>query len=207
MSSEEKFNRYRPHPWHGLSVGKNAPEVVTAYIEITPTDTVKYEICKETGYLMIDRPQRTSAQQPTLYGFIPRTYCGDRVHKLHPNADKSDHDPLDICVISDRPVSHNEILCEARVIGGLPMIDGGEADDKIIAVLKKDWVWDDVKDIDDLPPIFIERLTHYFMTYKQVPGKELDVSIDGFYGRERAYEVIKASMDDYDEKFGHLNED
>lgn len=202
MSFPEPFYRWRPHPWHGLEVGPNAPEVVHAFIEMTPFDNVKYETDKKTGYLRVDRPQRTSSQPPMLYGFIPRTYCGDRVHALHPKADKSDHDPLDICVLSERPIAHSEILCNARVVGGLPMLDEGEADDKIIAVLNNDYVWKDVNDISELPEILIERLRHYFSTYKMVPGVETNVEIEGFYGRERAHEIIKASMEDYIEHFG-----
>ena len=68
------FNRWRPHPWHGIEVGPNAPSVVHAYIESTPFDHVKYEVDKQTGYLRVDRPHRTSSLPPTLYGFIPRTY-------------------------------------------------------------------------------------------------------------------------------------
>lgn len=72
------FERYRPHPWHGLAVGPNPPEILNAYIEITPFDTVKWEIDKETGYLHVDRPQTSNSLPPTLYGFVPRTYCGER---------------------------------------------------------------------------------------------------------------------------------
>ena len=75
-------NHFRPHPWHGLEVGPNPPEVLNAYIEITPFDLMKYEIDKVSGYLRVDRPQRSSAQHPTLYGFVPRTYCGERVRRL-----------------------------------------------------------------------------------------------------------------------------
>src|SRR6186713_3068070 len=142
------FYRFRPHPWHGLEIGERAPQVVNAYIEITPHDTMKYEIDKATGYLRLDRPQRGSAQPPTLYGFIPRTYCATRVAALSAKGvDRADGDPLDICVISERPITRSEILLRARVVGGIQMIDRGEADDKIIGVLEGDYVWDHVKDI------------------------------------------------------------
>ncbi|MCB0990831.1 MAG: inorganic diphosphatase, partial [Acidimicrobiales bacterium] len=94
------FDRFRAHPWHGLPIGDKAPNVVDAFIEITPFDAVKYEIDKITGYLRVDRPQGSSALPPTLYGFIPRTYCGQRVADLTPSADTGDGDPLDICVLS-----------------------------------------------------------------------------------------------------------
>src|SRR4051794_41490367 len=70
---------FRPHPWHGISIGPHAPALVTCYVEIVPFDTVKYEIDKESGYLRIDRPQRYSHVCPTPYGFLPRTLCGPRV--------------------------------------------------------------------------------------------------------------------------------
>lgn len=202
MSFPEPFYRWRPHPWHGLDEGPDAPNVVHAFIEITPFDLVKYETDKQTGYLRIDRPQRSSSQPPALYGFIPRTYCGSRVASLSEKADRSDKDPLDICVISERPVTRSEIILNARVVGGLPMIDHGEADDKIIAVLENDHVWADVQDISELPKVIVERLHHYFSTYKLIPGEESQVHIDPAYGREHAQEVIKASMADYHEHFG-----
>src|SRR5258708_1560539 len=131
------FYRFRPHPWHGLETGINAPRVVNAYIEITPFDSIKYEIDKATGYLRVDRPQRGSATPPTLYGFIPRTYCAARVAGISAaGVTRADGDPLDICVISERAITRSEILLNARVVGGIEMVDDGEADDKIVAVLE-----------------------------------------------------------------------
>src|SRR6056297_68244 len=127
MAFPSPFYRWRPHPWHGLEAGPDPPSLVNAYIEITPFDMVKYELDKMTGYLHVDRPQRSSALPPTLYGFIPRTFCGSRVS-----------DPLDICVLSERPINRSDVVLQARVVGGLAMNDHGEADDKIIAVLNKD---------------------------------------------------------------------
>jgi inorganic pyrophosphatase len=147
-----QFHSWRPHPWHGLSAGREPPRLVHAYIEITPFDLVKYEIDKSTGYLMVDRPQRTSSLPPTLYGFVPRTYCAARVAALMPGAAKGDEDPLDICVISERPINQPEVILNARVIGGLPMLDHGEADDKIIGVLHNDPMWEGVDDVSQLPP-------------------------------------------------------
>jgi len=202
MSFPPPFYRWRPHPWHGLDVGPKPPQIVHAYIEITPFDLVKYEIDKQTGYLRVDRPQRTSSQPPALYGFIPRTYCGHRVGELSPNAGKGDGDPLDICVISERPVDKSEVILDARVVGGLQMVDDGEADDKIIAVLANDNVWGHVEGIDELPKALVERLQHYFETYKLVPNKEVNVSIDAIYDRDHAEKVIKASIDDYIDEYG-----
>ncbi len=93
MSFPSPFYRWRPHPWHGLTAGPEPPGVIHAYIELTPFDLVKYEIDKTTGYLRVDRPQRTSSQPPALYGFIPQTYCGDRMRRLSPSAKRGDGDP------------------------------------------------------------------------------------------------------------------
>lgn len=193
-----KFHQNRPHPWHGLTVGDDAPEVVNVYIEMTPFDSVKYEVDKETGFLSVDRPQRFSSQLPALYGFIPQTYCADQVGALSPNVDKGDLDPLDICVFSERPIDRTDILLKARVVGGLHMIDGGEADDKIIAILDGDLAWGHARDIDEIPQAFIERLRHYFLTYKMAPDeKKAKVEVDLVYGAKKAADVIRASMQDY----------
>ncbi|MEQ8274210.1 MAG: inorganic pyrophosphatase [Deltaproteobacteria bacterium] len=201
MSFPPPSYRWRPHPWHGLEVGPKPPDVVTAYIEITPLDAVKYEIDKVTGYIRVDRPQRSSAQPPTLYGFIPRTYCGRRVAEIaQPHAERGDHDPLDICVVSERPITRADILLNARVVGGLQMIDGGEADDKIVAVLENDLFWGQVEDLDQLPPKLVERLMHYFSTYKMVPGHDAPAVIAKAYDRQHAFRVIQAAMADYDDE-------
>ncbi|MFO7540311.1 MAG: inorganic pyrophosphatase [Chloroflexota bacterium] len=202
MSFPKPFYRWRPHPWHGLEVGPKPPELVHAYIEITPFDLVKYEVDKYTGYLRVDRPQRTSANPPSMYGFIPRTYCGERVSAMSPKAGQGDHDPMDICVISERTINRAEVILNARVVGGLQMIDLGEADDKIIAVLENDFVWADVQDISDLPDILVERLRHYFGTYKLIPGQENETFIETIFGRDHALKLIEAAMADYDEEYG-----
>lgn len=202
MSFPSPFYRWRPHPWHGLEVGPAPPRVVHAYIEITPFDLVKYEIDKVTGYVRVDRLQRTSSQPPTLYGFIPRTYCGARVHALSPAAERGDRDPLDICVISERPINRSEVILGARVVGGIQAIDGGEADDKIIAVLNNDEFWQAAEDLSDLPDILVERLRHYFATYKMMPGKKPQMSIERVYDRDRALRVVSAAIKDYDEAYG-----
>jgi inorganic pyrophosphatase len=73
---------FQAHPWHGIAPGKKAPETVNAFIEIVPTDAVKYELDKQSGHLHVDRPQRFSSKCPSLYGFIPQTFCGDHVADL-----------------------------------------------------------------------------------------------------------------------------
>ena len=202
MSFPTPFFRFRPHPWHGLELGPDPPKVVHAYIELTPFDRVKYELDKQTGYLRVDRPNRTSSFSPTLYGFIPRTFCGDRVRDLMPGAKAGDGDPLDICVISERPIAVSEVILEARIVGGLPMLDNGEADDKIVAVLHNDNIWSEVDDIDELPVVTVNRLRHYFSTYKMLTPDDPVVRVDAPYGREHAYEVVEAALADYTEQFG-----
>lgn len=193
---------FRPHPWHGLEVGPKPPGVLYAFIEITPFDLVKYEVDKQSGYLRIDRPQRGSSQPPALYGFVPRTYCADRVQKLSPKARRGDGDPLDICVLSERAITRGEVIVRARVVGGLQMIDGGDADDKIIAVLDNDYVYGGARDVKDLPKVLVERLQHYFETYKLLPDEPPTARIERVYGRAHAEKVVQASILDYVEAFG-----
>lgn len=202
MKKMQPFYNWRPHPWHGLEVGPNPPSLVNAYIEITPFDLVKYEVDKETGYMRVDRPQRTSSVPPTLYGFIPRTYCGERVHALSPKSTRGDGDPLDICVISERPITHTEVILSACVVGALQMLDGGEADDKIIAVLENDPVWGEINQLSELPEALIDRLQHYFTTYKLVPGEKKHVTIEAVLDSEHGREIVAAAVADYDERYG-----
>jgi inorganic pyrophosphatase len=202
MAFPPPFFRWRPHPWHGLPAGTKLPDLVNAYIELTPFDSVKYEVDKTTGYLRVDRPQRTSSQPPNLYGFIPKTYCGRRVAALSPNSRKGDGDPLDICVISERAINRGEVILHSKVIGGLQMIDHGEADDKIIAVLENDNIYGSANSIKDIPDIMVERLRHYFSTYKLILGEPLDVSIDQVYDKDHALRVVEASLQDYNEEYG-----
>jgi inorganic pyrophosphatase len=181
---------FRAHPWHGVSMGAEAPRVVTAYIEIVPTDTVKYEMDKTTGILRMDRPQQYSNVCPSLYGFLPRTLCAERVGALCSERTGrkgivGDGDPMDVCV-------------RAVPIGGLRMIDGTEADDKVIAVLHDDAVYGSFRDIADCPPALVERLRHYFLTYKQAPDRvSRTVEITHVYGRDEAHAVIARSVEDY----------
>ena len=199
-------NVHKAHPWHGISMGDNAPEQVTAFIEIVPTDTVKYEIDKATGYLVIDRPQKYSNIVPALYGFIPKTYCAEKIALLARersgrDVTEGDGDALDILVLCEKIISHGDILCQAIPIGGIRLIDGGEADDKIIAVLKGDEVYGSFSDIRELPGGIIERLKHYFLTYKNLPGEKAHIEITNVYGREEAHEVIMTSVEDYKHSF------
>ena len=202
MTNPTAFDLYRPHPWHGLAPGKDPPRLLHAYIEITPFDPVKYEIDKVTGYLRVDRPQRSSSLPPALYGFVPRTYCGPRVAAFSPGVTQADGDPLDICVLSERPINRAEVLLDAHVVGGLVMIDNGAADDKIIAVLYNDLIWGEAVDITDIPERLVERLQHYFSTYKMVPGSPSQATIREVYGVAHAEQVVLAALEDYSDMFG-----
>lgn len=203
---------YRFHPWHGLKVHPEFPEKTTVYVEIVPSDTMKFEVDKVSGILKIDRPQRFSNRCPAPYGFIPRTFCGKRnadVCMRHTGKRKiaGDGDPLDVCVLCESDINHGDILLTARPIGGLRMIDGNEADDKILAVLEGDLAFENVADIRDLPAKLIDRLRHYFLTYKEIPGEKTPkIEITEIYGREGAIEVMLSCRDDYEEKYGALKD-
>lgn len=198
----------RPHPWHGLSAGARAPEIVICFIEMVPTDTVKYEIDKETGYLSIDRPQKYSNLVPSLYGFIPRTYCAERVAAIMNDyfgrTDiEGDGDPVDICVLTEKAMIHGDITVRARTIGGIRFLDRNKADDKIIAVLEDDAIYGNYRDVSELPKRVTDRLLHYFATYKDLPGDSNHRGIvEGVYGPEAAHRVIIASKEDYEAHFG-----
>ncbi len=201
--------RYKSHPWHGVDIGDKAPEVITCFIEMVPTDTVKYEVDKVSGYLKIDRPQKYSNIVPALYGFIPQTFSGKSVadfaiEKTNNPEITGDSDPVDICILTEKEIMHGDILVDARPIGGFRMIDGKEADDKIIAVLNNDAVYGDYKDIEDVPELVIDRLKHYFLTYKDLPGNKANTNITHTYGISEAHELIKRSMNDYNQKFANL---
>ena len=198
---------FQAHPWHGVSPGDPA-DVVNAFIEIVPTDTVKYELDKASGHLRIDRPQRFSSQPPTLYGFIPQTYCGKRVgercsERTGTKGMRGDGDPMDVCILTEKTVAHADFFLRARPIGGMRMIDGDEADDKIVAVLESDMAYGDLRDIADSPRGIVERLRHYFLTYKQMPGEPArTVRIAEVYDRVEAVEMIRRSLLDYRDEFG-----
>jgi inorganic pyrophosphatase len=199
---------FQAHPWHGVTPGKRAPETVNAYIEIVPTDAVKYELDKESGHLHVDRPQRFSSMCPSLYGLIPQTYCGDHVADLCAartgmTGIKGDGDPMDICVLTEKAFAQGNFFLQAEPIGGLRMIDGEQADDKIIAVLEADLAYGHIKDIKDCPKALVDRLKHYFLSYKQFPGEApRRVEIVDVYDRVEALDVITRSLSDYQTKFG-----
>lgn len=201
--------RYKSHPWHGVDVGDNAPELITCFIEIVSTDTVKYEIDKESGYLRIDRPQKYSNTVPAMYGFIPQTYSWERVaaycaEKTNRPGIVGDKDPIDICVLTEKTIAHGDILVRAIPIGGFRMIDGNQTDDKILAVLQDDAVYGQYKRMSDCSELVIERLKHYFLTYKDLPGSQSQCEITHVFDVEEAHEIIRRGLDDYHHKFDTL---
>lgn len=200
--------KYQLHPWHGIEIGDNAPSILTAFIEIVPGDTVKYEIDKKSGWLKVDRPQLFSNIVPALYGFIPQTLCDIQVGNFCMNKTgyrniTGDQDPMDILVLEEKNIENGGILVQAMPIGGFRMIDNGQADDKIIAVMKGDAVYGAYSDISQLNDSIVNRLKHYFLTYKDMPGtgEKRKVEIAAVYGKDEAAEVIRRSQADYKNRF------
>ncbi len=203
--------KYKSHPWHGIDLGDNAPGILTAFIEIVPRDTVKYEVDKKSGWLKVDRAQLFSNVVPALYGFIPQTLCDIEVgkfcmEKTGRTGINGDQDPMDILVLEEKNIENGGILVQAIPIGGFRMIDKNEADDKIIAVMKGDAIYGGYTDISQLSELITNRLKHYFLTYKDMPGstEKRTVEIAAVYGRDEAYEVIRRSVTDYKNRFTGL---
>lgn len=207
--------RFVAHPWHGISIGEKFPEVVNTYIEINPNDQIKYELDKDSGLIIVDRPQKYSNIVPALYGFVPQTYCDDEVaafcmEKSGKTGIEGDGDPLDIIVLTERNINRGNILCEAIPVGGFRMIDGGEADDKIIAVLKGDQAYGKITEIDQIPQMVLDRVKHFFLTYKENPnedGSDKKVEITHTYNKAEALEVIQRSYNDYIKNYGNVKND
>ena len=203
------YRTNKAHPWHGIETGEKAPAEVMVFIEIVPRDTVKYEVDKETGYLIIDRPQQYSNVVPANYGFIPQTYCGENIAWLASrnsgrDVQKGDGDPLDILVLSEHHIPRGDIILRAKPIGGFCLLDAGEADDKIIATLVGDKIYEQYADISALPESIVKRLQHYFLTYKNLPSEPHICEIAYIYGREQSHEVINESVKDYAELMTEL---
>ncbi len=173
------------NPWHDVSFGDESPAIVQCIIEIPSGSKAKYELDKESGLLRLDRVLFSSVHYPANYGFIPRTYCDDK-------------DPLDVLVISQVEVVPFCIV-NAKVIGVMRMLDGGESDDKIIAVAADDISVNHYNDITDLPPHTILEVQRFFEDYKILENKE--VVVEGFLGREDAFRIVKESIELYNVTF------
>ena len=149
------------HPWHQVSYGEQAPDIVTGIIEIPKNTRAKYELDKDSGMLKMDRVLYSAMHYPANYGFIPQTYCDDK-------------DPLDIVVLSQASIVPMCIV-DARVIGVMQMLDNGEKDDKIIAVAENDMSVNHIRDIDELPKHFFRELKNFFEDYKKLENKTVEV--------------------------------
>ncbi len=173
------------NPFHRVSFGSKAPEVVQGIIEIPSGSKAKYELDKESGLLRLDRVLFSSVHYPANYGFIPRTYCDDG-------------DPLDILVLSQIAI---DPLCvvEAQVIGAMRMIDQGQHDDKIISVAIGDMSVQHIKDISELPEHHLLELRRFFTDYKKLENKE--VKVEDFIHRLEAIEIVSEAIELYRNSF------
>lgn len=171
----------KSNPWHKVSYGENAPEVVTAIIEIPQGTRAKYELDKENGMVRLDRVIRSSMVYPANYGFIPQTYCEDK-------------DPLDVLVLSQIDIVPF-CLADVKVIGVMHMIDGGEMDDKIIAVFEDDMDFAHYNDISELPEYKLKEIQNFFEDYKKLENKTVEVN--GYSNAEKAKEIVNQSIIDY----------
>lgn len=170
------------HLWHDIPIGDAAPRLVDAVIEIPRGGRVKYELDKELGVLRATRVLYGAVHYPANYGFIPRTFADDG-------------DALDILVLGQEEVIPGAIV-PARVIGVMPMIDSGEADDKIIAVQMGDPGFDTVRSLGDLPPFRMNEVMRFFGDYKALEGKEVRVAAPK--SLDDAVATVQAAMTKYD---------
>ena len=176
------------HPWHGVNKGENAPDIVTAVIEVPKGSNLKYELDKPSGMLKVDRVLYSAVHYPANYGFIPQSYC-------------EDNDPLDILVLCQESVVPLSLL-RAKPIGVMKMIDQGEKDDKIVAVHVDDPEFMFYKHIDELPPHCLKTLRRFFEDYKVLENKQ--VIIETFLGPEEARKTINDALALYEKNKEHL---
>lgn len=173
------------NPWHQVSFGDKVPELVNGIIEIPKGTRAKYELDKESGLLRLDRVLYSSVYYPANYGFIPQTYCDDK-------------DPLDILIFSQIDVVPMCIV-EAKVIGVMRMLDGNEADDKIIAVAAGDPSVNHVDDITKLAGYYKSEMRNFFEDYKKLENKK--VVVEDILGRDTAMSILMDSIQMYKDKF------
>ncbi len=174
------------NPWHEVPAGKDAPNIVRCYIEIPNGSRGKYELDKETGMLALDRVIASNLHYPANYGFIPQTYCDDK-------------DPLDILVLCSVDIQPLAAL-HAKPIGVMHMVDGGEMDDKIIAVAADDKEWSHLDDISEVAPHKLRMIKNFFEDYKKLEKNKV-VEVKEFEGKALALRVIKNAMDLYQKTF------
>lgn len=174
------------HLWHDLDAGPDIPNVIHAVIEIPRGSRNKYELHKPTGGLKLDRVLYSAVHYPGDYGLIPQTYYDDG-------------DPLDVMVLTNNPTFPGCIV-EVRPIGVFQMRDGGEQDDKILAVPHADPFFADYHNFTDIPSHFIREMTHFFEVYKQLEGKVIEPL--PWEDAESAKKRILHAVQLYQEKFG-----
>ena len=172
--------------WHEISLGKNAPKEINVIVEINKGSKNKYEINKETGLIALDRALHTAQDYPFDYGFIPQTLWDD-------------DDALDVVLFTTYPLFPG-IMAKARPIAIMHMIDGGDSDDKIIAVPAKDPRWDEIQNLGDINKHTLKEMQHFFETYKMIQGTEITIS--GFGDKKAAEDAVMRSIKLYNEKFG-----
>lgn len=171
--------------WHEISAGDEIPNLINVIVEIPKGSKNKYEIDKENGLIKLDRAMKSAQDYPFDYGFVPQTLW-------------EDGDALDVVLLTTYPL-HPGILVEARPVAVMRMIDGGEGDDKVIAVPKNDPRWAEVADLADINKHTIKEIQHFFETYKTIDGKKVEIT--GVEGREAACEAVKKGLAMYAEKF------
>ena len=172
--------------WHDISSERITRKDFEAVIEITKGSKMKYELDKETGLLKLDRVLHTSTHYPANYGFIPKTYADDK-------------DPLDVLVLCSEKIEPMSLV-RCYPIGVISMVDGGYADDKIIAIPFGDPTYNGYKDISQLPKHIFDEMVHFFTVYKMLENK--DTAIDEAKGALEAIEIIDDAIEGYKKKFG-----
>lgn len=171
------------HPWHDIPVGDDIEEFFYAVIEIPRGSKNKYEVDKKTGMLILDRVLYSAVYYPANYGFLPRTYCDDG-------------DPLDVLALGQEPV-HPLCVLRARAIGMITMYDEKGQDDKIIAVQYDDPAFQHYRDISELPEHQLRELRRFFLDYKVLEDKE--VQVENLRGRIDANNAIRDAVEYYKE--------
>ena len=172
--------------FHDIDPALISTESFTVVIEIPKASKVKYELDKDTGMLRLDRILSTSTQYPASYGFVPRTYA-------------EDGDPLDALVLCSETIAPMTLV-QCRPIGAILMVDGGDNDEKIIAVAEGDPDYKDVKCLADVPKHLVDEMCHFFKVYKALENKVTE--INGTVDREEAQKLVQAAMDGYAKKYG-----
>jgi len=195
METSENSLLQRAHPWHGVEPVIDQDRHLV-FVETTPFDLMKYELDMNLGLMKVDYPLETSALPPSAYGFVPQTLCGPRVAQLSSRL-KGDKAALDIFVLSERPIQHHGVLCEVRIVGGIPVKDDGFVDDKLVAVLLRDSSVGHAQEITEVPIFMLERITH-FLSQTSLTGA---VEVGDAFGRDRARVLLQAGLDDYSRSY------